>query len=229
MHSTIFQTSPPRLAISRLTPSRVILIAGLALFPWRAALADDATEQQLRAALQQATTQMATLQNQVANLQAQEAPDQAMIASLQAQLQTLKQQGSQAQGTESKAASAATDKQVAELNQRLAAQQAALGKASAAYSQAANAANANAAANQQLTTQLTALKTRESSCEAENAELYKTGNEILDQLAKKGNLWTSFSDHEPFTGIARVKLQSIVQTYQDKLDDNQITPAGSGQ
>jgi chromosome segregation ATPase len=208
----------------RLTASRLILLTGLAVFPWRPAFADSATEQQLRAALQQATTQIAQLQDQVANLQAQEAPDQAQIAALQAQLQTMKQQGGQAQGAESKAASAATDKQVAELNQRLAAQQAALGKASAAYSQAANIANTNAAANHQLTTQLTALKTRESNCEAENAELYKTGNTILDQLAHRGALWSSFSSVEPFVGIERVKLQNIVQDDQNKLDDNQLLP-----
>lgn len=227
---------PARPACRRLGFPVLILLAGLVIVPSRAALADAATEQQLRAALQQATSQIAALQNQVANLQAQEAPDQAMIASLQTQLQTLKSQALKqqaGQGTESQAASKAaqqaSDKLVADFNHKLAAQQAVLGKIQTAYRQAATAANTNAAANRQLSTQLTALHAQLGSCVAKNAALYKTGNEILDQLAQKGNFWTSFADHEPFTGIARVKLQNIFQDDQNKLDDSHFVPTASGQ
>ena len=215
-----------RTAFLRLTPSKLILLLGLSVAPVHAALADATTEAQLRAALQQATTQIATLEDQVANLQAAQAPDQAMINALQAQVQTLKQQagtGGGAAPAETTVQKAAADKQVAALNNRLAAQEAALGKAQAAYSQAATAANANAATNQQLTAQLAALRTQDDSCEVKNAALYKIGNQILDAYAHKDDLWGAI-DKEPFIGFERVKLQNIVQDDQDKLDDNQVNP-----
>jgi hypothetical protein len=40
-------------------------------------------------------------------------------------------------------------------------------------------------------------------------------------------VFSAFADHEPFTGFARVKLQNIVQDDQDKLDSEQINPAGT--
>jgi chromosome segregation ATPase len=204
--------------------SAKILLLGLALCPWHNARADQATEQQLRAALQQATSQIAQLQNQVASLQAQEAPDQAQIAALQAQLQTAKGGA----GAAPKEDHAAADAQLAAANERLQAQQATLGKLQSAYAQAANIANTNAGANQKLAAQLAALKTQESSCETKNAALYSTGNEILDQLARHDHFWSSLASKEPFIGIERVKLETIVQTDQDKLDDNQIAPAATG-
>ena len=208
--------------------AKAILFCGLAAYPWHDAHADAATEQQLRAALQQATTQIAQLQNQVANLQAQQAPDAAMIASLQAQLQTSKQQGGQAQG-ESAGNKEAADKQVEALNRQLAAQQANLGKLQTAYGQAAGIANSNAAANQRLSAQIKTLQSENESCNAKNAALYNTGNEILDQLSHRDNFFSSLASREPFIGVERVKLETIIQSDQDKLDDNQAVPAGGSQ
>ncbi len=209
----------------------LLLLLGFSLIPWHAAFADATTEAQLRAALDQATSQIAPLENQVANLQAEQAPDQAQIEALQAQLQTLKQQGGPGGGAapaETAAQKASADKQVAALNGRLAAQAAALGKAQTAYNQAATAANANAATNQQLTAQLAALRTQNDSCTVKNADLYKIANQILDAYAHKDDLWGTI-DKEPFIGIERVKLQNTVQDEQEKLDDNQISQAGTGQ
>jgi chromosome segregation ATPase len=204
---------------------------GLALIilPWHAASADATTEAQLRAALQQATQQIATLENQVANQQASQAPEQALINSLQAQVQTLKQQEGQgstpaaAAPAVSAAQQAAADQQLAALNEKLAAQQAELGKVVTAYDQAATIANTDAAAGQRLTAQLQALKTQNDSCVAKNTALYKIGNQILDAYAHKDDLWGTI-DKEPFIGFARVKLQNIVQDDQNRLDDNQINP-----
>ncbi len=193
----------------------------LAALPLHAALADATTEAQLRAALQQATTQIGTLEDQVANLQASQAPNAALIKSLQAQLQTLNKNGAGA--TESAADKAKNDAALAALKQQLAAQTAALGKTQSAYSQAANTANANAAQNAQLTTQLTALNTQISSCNTKNAEWFQLGHQILDAYAHKDNVLGVFANHEPFTGFARVKLQNIVQQDHDKLLDNQIS------
>jgi chromosome segregation ATPase len=220
------------LKLARLMPSRPFLLPalllGIGLTPGKAAFADATTEAQLRAALQQATSQIADLENQLANLQAEQVPDQAQIAALQAQLQTLKQQGGGAVPAASPAQKDDADKQVAELNERLAAQAAALDKAQAAYGQAATVANTNAAANQQLTAELAALRTQNSSCQIKNAALYQIGNQILDAYAHKDDLWGTI-DKEPFIGIERVKLQNTVQDDQEKLDNNQVVPDAAGQ
>lgn len=207
------------------------IVLCLTAFPWHSAHADATTEAQLRAALQQATQQIADLENQVANLQAQQAPDTAMINALQAQVQSLKQQAGQGSGStvHTPTQSAADQKQFAALKRQLAAQQAELAKAETAYTQAASSASSNAASNAQLTAQLAALRTQNDSCEVKNAALFKIGNEILDQLAHRDTLWSGFSSVEPFVGIERVKLQNIVQGDQNALLDNQISQNGSGQ
>lgn len=56
-----------------------------------------------------------------------------------------------------------------------------------------------------------------------NDELYKTGSEILSRYESFG-LGTAIAAREPFTGNMRVKLESLVQDYSDKLVDNKIKP-----
>lgn len=195
------------------------------LLPWHAAFADATTEAQLRAALQQATTQIAQLENQVANLQAQQAPDVAMINVLQAKVQSFKG----GQGAQTPAQKAAQDKAVADLQHRLAAQAAALGKTQNAYAQATDTASADAAANAQLTAQLAALNGKINSCTTKNAELFQIGNQILDAYSHKDDVFSAFANHEPFIGYARDKLQNIVQDDQNRLLDNQIPATAPAQ
>jgi chromosome segregation ATPase len=178
--------------------SKYGVIVCMVALPWHAAFADATTEAQLRAALQQATTQIAQLEDQVANLQAAQAPNAAMINTLQAKLQAVKQQGA------SPAQKLAAQKQVTALNQQLARQQAALGKLQGAYSQAATAANTAAAQNTQLTAQMAALNTQLNSCTAKNAALFQLGTQILDAYAHKDDPLAMFANHEPFIGFARV-------------------------
>lgn len=56
-----------------------------------------------------------------------------------------------------------------------------------------------------------------------NDELFKIGNEVLSRYEGFG-LGTAIAAREPFTGNMRVKLESLVQDYGDKLADNKITP-----
>lgn len=198
----------------------------LVALPWRMAFADATTEAQLRAALQAATTQIASLEDQVANLQAAQAPNEAMIDSLRAKLQTLSQTGG-GNATAMPADKAKNDAALAALNKQLAIQKTALDRTQSAYQQAANAANAASAQNTQLTTQVATLNKQVNSCDAKNAALFKISNQILDAYAHKDDVWGAMADREPFIGFKRVQLQNIVQDDQDKLYDNQIVPAGA--
>jgi len=56
-----------------------------------------------------------------------------------------------------------------------------------------------------------------------NDELYKVGSEILDKYEGFG-LGTAIAAREPFTRNMRVKLETWVQDYSDKLVDNKIKP-----
>jgi len=195
-----------------------------------AARADDATETQLRAALQQATAQITDLQNQVANLQAAEAPDTAMIEALKAQVQTLQKNGPAPEAGGAKAApSGGDEKELASLRRQMAAQAAELAKTKGAYQTASAAADAKTAANAQLTAQLAARDAAINSCDAKNAVLFKLGNQILDAYGHKDDVFNVIANHEPFIGFKRVQLENAVQDDQQTMLDNQIAPARTGQ
>jgi hypothetical protein len=55
-----------------------------------------------------------------------------------------------------------------------------------------------------------------------NLALYKIGTEILQRYQQFG-LGDAISAREPFVGITRVKLQNLVQDYQDKLLNERTT------
>lgn len=59
-----------------------------------------------------------------------------------------------------------------------------------------------------------------------NDELFKVGNEILTRLEGFG-LGTAIAAREPFTGNMRVKLETLVQDYSDKLVDGKIKPGAA--
>jgi chromosome segregation ATPase len=62
--------------------------------------------------------------------------------------------------------------------------------------------------------------------ETKNLELYKVGKEILSRYENYG-LGRALLSKEPFTGLTKVKLQTLVQDYADKLTDQKIKPEGS--
>lgn len=55
-----------------------------------------------------------------------------------------------------------------------------------------------------------------------NQEMYKTGMELLDRYEKFG-LGEALFAKEPFIGITRTKFETLIQDYEDKLVDAQIT------
>ena len=57
--------------------------------------------------------------------------------------------------------------------------------------------------------------------ERKNRELYKLGSEVLTRYEKFG-LGDALTAREPFTGITRVKLENLVQDYEDKLADQRV-------
>jgi|ERR1700730_17488177 len=96
-----------------------------------------------------------------------------------------------------------------------------LGKWKTAYEQLVAAAQKSEAARVKLAGESIVLKRKLEDRERKNAELFKLGNEILTRYEKFG-LGDALAAKEPFTGLTRVKLENLVQDYQDKIADQKV-------
>jgi len=96
-----------------------------------------------------------------------------------------------------------------------------LGKWKTAYEQLVATAQKSEAARVKLAGESIVLKRKLEDRERKNAELFKLGNEILTRYEKFG-LGDALAAREPFTGLARVKLENLVQDYQDKIADQKV-------
>lgn len=72
-----------------------------------------------------------------------------------------------------------------------------------------------------LSGQVTELQRKVADREAKNLALFKVANEILTRYERFG-LGDALAAKEPFTGITRVKLENLVQDYQDKIADQRV-------
>ena len=100
-----------------------------------------------------------------------------------------------------------------------------LGKWKAAYDQISAGAQKSEAERAKLASESIILKRKLEDRERKNLELFKLGNEILTRYEKFG-LGEALSAKEPFTGITRVKLENLVQDYQDKIADQRVKTEG---
>jgi chromosome segregation ATPase len=96
-----------------------------------------------------------------------------------------------------------------------------LTKWKAAYEQIAATAKKIEAERAKFADESVILKRKVADREAKNRELFKLGNEILTRYEKFG-MGDALAAREPFTGIARVKLENLVQDYGDKLADQRV-------
>ena len=98
-----------------------------------------------------------------------------------------------------------------------------LEKWKAAYEQAAATAQKEKAAHDKVADDVVVLQRKVSERENQNRELFRLANEILTRYEKFG-LGEALAAREPFTGLTRVRLENLVQAYQDKLLDQRSRP-----
>ncbi len=195
--------------------------------------ADDApqatTESRLRDALRNTMQQLQDAQGQVATLQATQAQSdkdnadlKAKVDALTAQIASLAKQSADDQ--------AASDKTIADLksqNGELTAQIAKLNEALAAWEkddkEYIQLAKDKEEARAHMAVQVVLLQRTVDDRETKNLALYNLGNEILTRY-EKFSLGDALGAKEPFTGLARVKLQELVQDYKDKISDQRVSP-----
>ena len=92
---------------------------------------------------------------------------------------------------------------------------------------AANNAIKNAHAQDKLVA--TALSDRNDACVNANQKLVAISHDILHLYETQSFRGILLKSYEPILGLDRVKLENIVQDYDDKIHDQQITPTASGE
>jgi chromosome segregation ATPase len=200
----------------------------LAAWPLRAQQPQDpaavarANEQRLREGLRNVTQQLRAAQSEKATLEAAAVDRDRRVAELEAALAA-----ATARAAEEKAAAdrtigelrAGAEKDRAEIQrttQTLVKWKAAHGEAVAALRRTETARAALESANVQL-------ERRVEARERQNLELHRTATEILGRYADF-SLGRALAAREPFTGIARARLESQIQDYRDRVDDAKLKP-----
>lgn len=131
---------------------------------------------------------------------------------------------------ENTAQKADADKTIAGLNAKVAAQELeearlaeALAKWKQGHAEVVTAARKIDAQRAELAARVILQDRKIADHQRKNDELFKIGNEVLSRYEGFG-LGTAIAAREPFTRNMRVRLETLVQDYGDKLVDNKIKP-----
>jgi hypothetical protein len=186
-----------------------------------------AAEKRLRDTLRSTMLQLRTAEADKIALQAAQAESDQKNKDLTAQLADLGKKV-EALNKQSAADKDAASKEAAGLNNRLKDAEleierlkVSLEKWKVGYKQAVDVATTKESQRAALTSQVVVLNRELEDRTAKNIELFKIGSEILTRYEKFG-LGTALTAREPFVGTTRVKIQGLVQDYQDKLVDQKI-------
>jgi septal ring factor EnvC (AmiA/AmiB activator) len=189
------------------------------------ALAQESVEDRMRDALRQSVAEMRAAQDQAAQAQADLQKAQAEKAALQSQLD--------AANARLAAAPAIKPADLDALKAQLqAAQQAAAGLQhvnaglqSKLESQAASA-QARDEQSRKTAAALNGVQSAFAACKAANAKLVDVSEDVLHLYESQDFRAVLLKSYEPVLGLARVKLQNIVQQYDDRINaQDYIGPA----
>jgi chromosome segregation ATPase len=181
-----------------------------------------ATEVKLRETLRNTMLQLRTAQNDNASLQASKTEIEAKNKELDSQVKQLTQRANDDRDAAKKNADDLTAK-VAALTAKLDQLRGEYDRSQASLQAVTVIAQSKEAERKKLEGDKVALDRTTADQKTKNAELYKLAVEILRRYEKMG-LGEAISAKEPFVGTTRVKLESYVQDFQDKLTDQKIKP-----
>jgi chromosome segregation ATPase len=174
----------------------------------------DAETDRLREALRAATTQARALEDQQTASRAQLAAAERDKAALKAQVDAAKAETRKIEKEERDA--------IDQFNARLAERDETLEKWKTAYEEAANVARAKDAERAKFEGEATAYKASTKSCLAKNTQLMGVGRELLHRY-EAVNFGEMLVAREPMIGAQRIKIQNLLQDYNDKLLDQKAT------
>lgn len=208
-------------------PRKLLLlaIAGAAVLAAAApcfAESPNAADARMREALRNAMLQLRTAQNDNAALQAAKADLEKKTKEQDEQVKLLTKRAADDQAAAKKAAGDFQTKLEAQA-QALEQLKRDFEKSQADLKVAIALAQSKETARKQLEEKTILLDRTVADQKGKNAELYKLGREILLRYEKFG-LGEALGAKEPFVGTTRVKLETYVQDFQDKLTDQKIKP-----
>lgn len=203
-----------------------LLCLGILSANTRAAEAADPTLK-LREQLRGVMLQLRSSQSESANAQAAQAAAELKTTDLAAKLAESDKRNA-ALAKQSNADKAAADATSAALTTKLAERDAsiaqfttALDKWKTGYQLAAGVARSKEDERAKLAAEIVVHKRTIADREAKNIALFNTANEILDRYQNYA-LGKALQAREPFIGTTRVKVENLVQGYQDKILDHRI-------
>ena len=181
----------------------------------------------MREQLRAVTLQLRTAQTESANAQATAAAADQKSKDLTTKIEELEKRNATLlkQTNNDKAAAAGSievlEKKVTARDSLLVQYKQAFEKAKLAYQNADGIATAKEGARAKLAAEMVSAKHTIADRECKNIALFNVANEILDRY-QSYSLGKALSAREPFIGTTRVKVENLVQGYQDKILENRI-------
>jgi len=182
----------------------------------------NAAEAKLREGLRATMLQLRTIQGERDQLLVDKTTLEAEKKELTEKLEALTKQAAANQDTAQKSI-AALEGRIAVRETEAAQLSASLEKWQAAQKQAAALAAKKESERAAAAARIIELDRQVADQQRKNAEMFKIGNEVLHRY-EKFVLGDAIVAREPFTGIARVKFQTLVQDFQDQIADQRIKP-----
>lgn len=181
----------------------------------------------MREQLRAVTLQLRTAQTESANAQATAAAADLKSKDLTTKIEELEKRNATLlkQTNNDKAAAAGSievlEKKVTARDTLLVQYKQAFEKAKVAYQNADGIATAKEGERAKLASEIVSAKHTITDRERKNIALFNVANEILDRY-QSYSLGKALTAREPFIGTTRVKVENLVQGYQDKILDNRI-------
>lgn len=181
----------------------------------------------LREQLRSTLLQLRTAQTEAANFQAAQAAADAKTKDVEAKLAAAEARYTKL-AKELNDDKAAAERSIAGLNNKLAEREKriveyneALEKWKTGYQKAAEVARTKEDERAKLAEEAVVLRRTISDREAKNIALFNTANEILNRFENYA-LGKALAAREPFISTSRVKVENLVQGYQDKILEQRL-------
>jgi len=201
--------------------TRLIALCALAVFAASGHAYAQSNEDRLRDALRQSVAQMRAAEDQAAQAQADLQKAQQDRTALQTQLDAATAKLAQAKPAAPPADLARLNEALSASWQQAASLQAALVKYQTAYQSLAAQSQAQDRQAQMLSHGLQGQTQALETCKVENRELIKIGEDILHLYQTQDFRGLLIRSYEPLIGTAKVRLENLVQDYDDKIHNQE--------
>lgn len=202
----------------------IVLIGTLALLPLASAQtertgSDAARVMQQAQQLQQAIAERTTLQNENASLKTENETLKAQLAKVQGEQSALQRRVQTSEAAATRLTGSAEANQAALERSR-----AQLQELVEKFRETASNLNNVELAKRNTEIELAGREREVKSCVDRNVGLYELNAEILTRLEDR-SFWTSLTEREPFTRIARTRLENLIDDYRYRVEELRIERA----